>query len=81
MAADPVDGTTLTNRLLAKLYLGQHRHRHGAIVDLIGLGMPRAEVAVVLDLSEDEVQTVLDEAAELASRAIGRPPAAGRPSN
>ncbi len=81
MAADPVDGTTLTNRLLAKLYLGQHRHRHGAIVDLIGLGMPRSEVAVVLDLSEDEVQTVLDEAAELASRAIGRPPAAGRPSN
>ena len=73
MTAVPIDGNTLTNRLLAKLYLGQHRHRHGAIVDLISLGMPRSEVAVVLDLPEDEVQTILNEAAELASRAIGRP--------
>ena len=81
MAPEPVDATTLTNRLLAKLYVGQQRHRHSAIVDLIGLGMAHAKGAVVLDLSEDQVQAVLDEAAELASRSIGRPPAAGGPPN
>ena len=76
MASQPLDSGTLTNRLLAKLYVGQQRHRHGAIVDLISLGMAHAEVAVVLGLSEDEVQAVLDEAADLASRPIGRPPGA-----
>ena len=40
-----------------------------------------AEVAVVVGMTENEVQQILDEAAELASRAIGRPPpGAGPPS-
>lgn len=71
----PADSAQLTNRLLARLYVAQDGHLHGAIVDLIGLGMPRDEVASVVGTSEAEVQAILDEAAELASRAIGRPPA------
>ena len=67
----PADSAQLTNRLLARLYVAQHRHLHGAIVDLIGLGMPRGEVAAVVGTSEAEVQAILDEATELASRAIG----------
>jgi hypothetical protein len=74
------DGSQLTNRLLAKLYVAQHRHLHGAIVDLVQIGVPLAEVAVVVGMAAEEVQRILDEAAELASRAIGRPPAAERPS-
>ncbi|HJN91633.1 MAG TPA: hypothetical protein QGF05_02765 [Dehalococcoidia bacterium] len=83
MVSDPItaDGSQLTNRLLAKLYVAQHRHLHGAIVDLVQIGVPLAEVAVVVGMTENEVQQILDEAAELASRAIGRPPpGAGPPS-
>ena len=77
----PADSAQLTNRLLARLYVAQHRHLHGAIVDLIRLGMPRDEVASVVGTSEAEVQAILDEAAELASRAIGRPPAGSSTPN
>jgi hypothetical protein len=82
MASDAIaaDGSQLTNRLLAKLYVAQHRHLHGAIVDLVQIGVPLAEVAVVVGMAAEEVQRILDEAAELASRAIGRPPGTGRPS-
>ena len=82
MASDAIaaDGSQLTNRLLAKLYVAQHRHLHGAIVDLVQIGVPLAEIAVVVGMTTEEVQEILDQATELASRAIGRPPGAGRPS-
>ena len=70
----PADSAQLTNRLLARLSVAQHRHLHGAIVDLAAIGVPPAEGAAVAGMSEAEVRQVLEEARELAGRAIGRPP-------
>lgn len=73
----PADSVQLTNRLLARLYVSQQRHLHGAIVDLTAIGMPPAELAAVVGMTEAEVARVLAEAREMASRSVGRPPARG----
>lgn len=81
MTQEPLgaDSVQLTNRLLARLYVAQQRHLHGAIVDLTAIGMPAAEVGVVVGMDEADVLRVLAEAREMASRSIGRPAGAGRP--
>lgn len=75
----PADSVQLTNRLLARLYVAQQRHLHGAIVDLTTIGMPAAEIGVVVGMDETEVHRVLTEAREMASRSIGRPAGARGP--